>query len=196
MNLVRRLSFVALALGIAAPFAGTPYRARPGKIDIDELAGVVKRGDDHIDALQLAQWIRERKSGLRLIDLRSADDFQDYAIPTAQNLSIEAVAHAGIAPTELVVLYSGNGVHAGQAWVFLHSLGVRNVVFLRGGMGEWQDEVLNPVLAADATPQAKRDFEQASALSLYFGGVPRLADAGSPHTPDAHAARRQRRRGC
>ncbi len=196
MNLVRRLSLVALALGIAAPFAGTPYRPRHGRIDIDNLADIVKRGDDHVDALQLAQWIRDRKPGLRVIDLRSADEFEGYAIPTAQNMAIDAVARAGIAPTELVVLYSGNGVHAGQAWVFLHSLGVRNVVFLRGGMGEWQDEVLNPVLAPDATPQAKRDFERASALSLYFGGVPRLADAGSPNTQEAHAARRQRRRGC
>ena len=203
MSISRRLGMAALALGMAAPFAGNPARGKRREIDIDALAAEIAQGHDHVDGLELARWIRSRKAGLRVIDLRAPEEFAVYAIPGAENMALAALAHAAFAPEDTVVLCSGNGVHAGQAWVFLRALGLREVLFLRGGIVEWLDEVMNPVLDAAASAAAQRAFEATAELSRYFGGTPHLEDgAATAQVPanqlerEAQAVRQQRRRGC
>ena len=215
MSTNRRLGYAALALGLAAPFAGNPHRAARATVDVEALAGVVARGEDHVEAVELAAWIRERKPGLRVLDVRSQAEFDAYAIPTASHLSLDALARTTFDPTETLVLYSEGGAHAAQAWVLLRALGVRQVYFLRGGLADWLGEVMHPVLAADATAQARVAFERAAELSRYFGGQPSLespelsglsaqsvAPSGAPAEGAATASRttallqRTRRRGC
>ena len=175
MLVPRRLGLAALALGLAAPFAGSPYRAARGRIDVEDLAAAIARGDDHIEAADLATWIRGRRAGLRLIDLRPAAEFAAYAIPTAENLPIGQIGRAAFAAHETAVLYSETGVHAAQAWVFLRAQGLSGVFFLRRGLAEWIEEVMYPVIAADAPPAARKAFEARAELSRYFGGQPGLA---------------------
>jgi rhodanese-related sulfurtransferase len=203
MSTSRRLSMSALALGVAAPFAGSPMRSKRAEIDVAAMIAEIERGSDHVDGLELARWIRERKQGLRIIDLRLPAEFAVYAIPTAENVQLAALERARFAANELVVLCSGNGVHAGQAWVFLRAMGVRRVLFLRGGIVEWLDEVMNPVLDAGASAAEKRAFEPTAELSRYFGGTPHVDDAvAASNRPsnqlerEAQAVRQQRRRGC
>jgi rhodanese-related sulfurtransferase len=201
MSVARTLGGAALALGVAAPFAGSPYRSVRAQIDIAELAGAVTRGEDHVSAIQLAGWIKDRKPGLRVIDVRSAHEFQAFAIPTAENVPIADIAKARFGKDDVVVLYSEGGAHAAQAWVFLRAAGVRQVYFLRSGLVDWMDEVVNPVLSPDASPQQKQAFEAAAELSRYFGGAPRVGEPGQPAVvaPDHEVAalvERARRRGC
>jgi len=131
----RYLAGAAALAGVAAPFAGSP-RAR---IDLAELARAVAAEEDHVSASELARWLRERRPGLRLIDVREASEYAAYHIPSAEHVPLAALAAARFAPDDTIVLYSERGVHAGQAWVFLRALGHRNVVFLRGGLEEWRD---------------------------------------------------------
>lgn len=203
MSTSRRLGMAALALGIAAPFAGHPARSKRREIDIRALSAEIVKGSDHVDGLELARWIRGRKPGLRIIDLRAPEEFAVYAIPGAENMQLEVLEHARFSADELIVLCSGNGVHAGQAWVFLRALGMRKVLFLRGGIVEWLDEVMNPVLDAGAGAVAKKAFDTTAELSRYFGGTPHLDDgvatASVPSNQlerEAQAVRQQRRRGC
>jgi len=202
MNVVRTLGGAALALGVAAPLAGSPYRSVRAQIDIAELAGAVTRGEDHVPALQLAAWIRDRRPGLRVVDVRTPREFRTFAIPTAENLPIADIAKARFGKDDTVVLYSEGGAHAGQAWVFLKAAGVRQVYFLRGGLGDWMDEVINPVIAPDASPAETQAFEATAELSRYFGGQPqvgeRSARAAEAEGGDEVAAmvERARRRGC
>jgi len=198
MLLRRRLSLAALSLGLAAPFVGSPYRAARGRIDINDLATAVGRGDDHIEALELAAWIRDRRSGLRVIDVRPRSEFDAYAIPTAENLPIEFIGKAGITHEQTAVLYSETGVHAAQAWVFLRAQGFAQVFFLRRGLAEWIEEVMYPAIAADATPAARSAFEKRADLSRYFGGSPQLEPAGTPAKAEraVREITRLRGRGC
>lgn len=196
-SLTRRLGLGALALGATAAFAGSPYRRSNGRLDIAQTLQVIEDGGDHVSALQLAGWIRDQRPGLRVIDVRSADAFAAFAIPTAENIALPALVHADFAPTGLIVLYSEEGAHAGQAWVLLRALGVTNAFFIAGGLADWRDEVLSPVLAEDASPEARAAFTETAALSRYFGGSPRTGTAperrnGSPEQSIAAI----RRRGC
>ena len=189
----RTFALTALTLGAAAPFAGSPFKSREGRIDVDALARLVGRGDDHIDAIELAGWIKERRPSLRVFDLRSQEQFDEAHIPTAERVPLEGLASVPLRPDETVVLYSEGGAHAGQAWVFLRALGHERVVFLRSGVYEWVEQVLNPTLATDATDAERRAFERASALSAYFGGSPKR---DVPRTQQATTLRELRRRGC
>lgn len=184
----RVLAIVALLLGALAPFAGSPYGVRRPQPPLStggsrsyrnpmiaELAAQVAREEDHVTALELAAWIKDRKAGLRVIDLRSEEAFEEYHLPSAEWMTFEQLLSTHFATDETVVLISDGGAHAAQGWVFLRALGHERVYFLRGGVGEWLDEVMNPPKTTE--------------LSRYFGGVAR-----GNRTADDVA--KMRRRGC
>jgi rhodanese-related sulfurtransferase len=189
----RKFALAALTLGAAAPLARSPFASHAGTVDVDELAKLIERGEDHVDALELAGWIRARRAGLRIIDLRGADQFNDLHIPTAENIPIAALSSATFGADETIVLYSEGGAHAGQAWVFLRALGYGRAFFLRAGIYEWNEQVMNPTLARDATDREREEFARASELSEYFGGSPQR---DVPRAQQGATLRELRRRGC
>jgi rhodanese-related sulfurtransferase len=149
-----------------------------------------------VNARGLAEWIRSNKPGLRVLDIRTDSEYAAYHIPSAEKVSLRDVAARVAVPGETLVLYSEGGAHAAQAWVLLRARGHRHVYFLRGGLLDWIDDVMSPVVAGDSAAYV-------SALSRYFGGVPRAAagPAGAiPPLPTASspttALERVRRRGC
>ena len=172
---------VALVLGLAAAFAGTPDRARNARLDVDGLARAVEHEDDHVTAIELAEWIRERRPGLRVIDIRSSAEFEALHIPTAERIPLSQLSKTPFRSDETIVLYSEGGAHAGQGWVFLRALGYTRVYFLRGGLREWLDEVMTPTIQASADDSTRKAFVRVSDLSRYFGGSPRVgASSSSP----------------
>jgi rhodanese-related sulfurtransferase len=156
---VRRILAAAAAiLGVLALFAGeAPERS----------AGAT------IQPVELAEWIRDRRPHLRVVDVRAEADFDVYHLPRAERLTPATT----FAADDTIVLVAGGSVRA------------RNVYVLRGGVQAWIDEVLNPTITADAAPSARAAYERASIVSRYFGGVPRVVDK----VPAAHSVRR---RGC
>lgn len=194
MTMTRRLGIGALALGMAAPFVGNPYRTPRGKLDLDAVARAINDGSDHVGARQLATWIRDRRPGLRVIDVRPPAAFADDAIPTAENIPVARLAHMTVAPDDHLILYSDEGAHAGQAWVMLRALGIDNAAFIPGGLADWRDEVIHPLLADDMPAAARAE---AIALSRYFGGAPRQSGPGeAAATGTARPSQSLRRRGC
>jgi rhodanese-related sulfurtransferase len=131
----RVLAALAVVLGLLAAFAGAPR-----SIDVDALARQVANEEDHVTALELAQWIKDRKPGLRVISVPPVST----RLPGAEEIPLASLTKTPFAKDETIVLVSDGGAHAAQAWVFLRALGHRNVFFLRGGVAEWNAEVLNP----------------------------------------------------
>jgi len=171
-RVTRWLGIIALGLAALAAIAGSPYAVHHASIDVASLSRTVAREEDHVTALELAQWIKDRRHGLRVLDVRSPEEYETYHLPTAEHLALDSVASTPFRADETIVLYSEGGAHAAQAWVFLRALGYRNVFFLRGGVYEWLEQVMNPTLA-DTTISARDAFAHAAVLSRYFGGVPR-----------------------
>jgi rhodanese-related sulfurtransferase len=159
---------------LAATLAGSPYAANQGRIDVAELSRAVAQEDDHVTAVELAGWIKERRRSLRIVDIRSAAEFDAYHVPTAERVAVDSLASARFRRDETIVLYSEGGAHAAQAWVFLRALGYEKVFFLRGGLYEWLDEVMNPVIAPGASPKDSAAFATIAEVSRYFGGTPHV----------------------
>ncbi len=190
MTTARMLGGVAALLGVLAAVA-PPARTT---VPVAALAREIDREADHVTALELAAWIRDRKPGLRVLDVRADSEYAAYHIPTAQRLPLREIAALAPRAGETLVLYSEGGAHAAQAWVLLRAAGHRHVYFLKGGLLDWLDDVMHPAPGRGG---------EARALSEYFGGTPRVGDdvpaGGAPGggARDAAAAVRQlRRRGC
>ena len=129
---MRRLLAALAALGgVLALFAGSPYRVHD------------------VGAVELAQWIHDRKPGLRVIDLRAPAAFAGYHLPRAENVTLESVPARA---DETIVLIADGIVPAPPDH--------RQIFVLRGGVRAWLDEVLAP----------KNASRQAKELSRYFGG--------------------------
>jgi rhodanese-related sulfurtransferase len=159
------LAVIAAVLGALALFSSGPHR-------VAEVAPV-----------ELAEWIRDRKPELRIIDTRSEAEFDEYHLPRAEHVA--SLAMAAFKPNETIVLVSGD------------AKGIdRGVYILRGGMRGWIDEVMNPTITENASPEARTAYQRASSVSRYFGGVPRIVDKIQAKPSDAAAARAVRRRGC
>ena len=86
----RALAVAMLALGALAAIVRTPVPQESG-VDVAALARAVEREDDHVTAIELATWIKDRKPGLRVIDVRSAAEFDNFHLPTAERIPLDAL---------------------------------------------------------------------------------------------------------
>jgi rhodanese-related sulfurtransferase len=200
LTLNQRLCAAAVALGAIAVFADVdrgPVRAFHER----DLLTTIQREADHVAPAELAAWIMAGRSDYRLLDLRDAQAYAEYHIPTAENLPLTAIADSAFPPIETLVLYSDGGIHAVQAWMLLRARGHRAVYTLRGGLDEWKDVVLFPSAPNDA---------RATARAAYFGGAPRGGDGprpalampalpkvdAPPPSPAGAAPARRKKEGC
>lgn len=166
------LAVVALVLGLIA-IPGDPYQGEVVTLDTRELAAIVEGEVDHVEALELADWIIQGTPDYRLIDIRDEASFAEYHIPSAENAPLSALADYPLLRNETIVLYSDGGIHSAQAWFLLKARGYRGVSMLLGGLDAWKDEVLFPALPAGAGPEEQAAFEKARSVSEHFGGRPR-----------------------
>jgi rhodanese-related sulfurtransferase len=211
LTLNQKLGAVAIALGAIALLA-QPQRGPFVKLDARELALVVEQQVDHVTAPELAAWIVEGRADYRLLDLRTAQEYATYHVPTAENVPLTALADYPLLHNEKIVLYSEGGIHSAQAWMLLRARGFEAVYMVLGGLDAWTDEVLFPTLPADADAQARAQFERAAQVAKFFGGEGRVggeaaaASAGSelpkltapppmpgPATP---VVRKKKKEGC
>ncbi|MDQ1345006.1 MAG: hypothetical protein QG586_536 [Pseudomonadota bacterium] len=212
LTLNQKLAAVALVLGALALFS-QPHRGPFVKLDARELALVVEQEVDHVKPSELAAWIVEGRADYRLIDLRTADEFAAYHIPTAENAELTALTEYPLLRNEKIVLYSEGGIHSAQAWLLLRAQGYEGVYTVLGGLDGWKDEVLFPALPADAGPNERARFERAAAVARFFGGearaegmpaasaaaveLPKLASPAGPAQPVAAGApRKKKKEGC
>lgn len=207
-----RLGLLACLLGLIAAFAGNPYSGARVTLDTVELAGIVEREVDHVDAVDLADWIIQGKTDYRLIDLRSKEDFSEYHIPGAENVPLAELPNYGLARNEKIVLYSGGGIHSAQAWFLLKAEGYKAVYMLLGGLNDWKDSVLFPFVPSDPDPEQRASLEKMKEVSRFFGGSPQtgnneeetyevkpLPELQSPVLPDkpvVSPAKSRKKEGC
>ncbi|MBN8525773.1 MAG: YeeE/YedE family protein, partial [Planctomycetes bacterium] len=159
-----------IALGALAAVLGDPYRGPTATVRADELARLVGGQADQVQPADLADRIIAGDNTYQLVDLRDAQAYAAYRIPGAESIPLAQLDPARLDRSETWIVYAEDGVAGGQAWVLLKAHGF-TVYSLRGGLAAWRDEVLNPVLPAQAdAASAKRQQ-----VAQHFGGTPRGA---------------------
>jgi rhodanese-related sulfurtransferase len=169
MTTNQKLAVVAFVLGAVALFA-KPQAGHAVSISPKDLAVIVEKQVDHVTPAELARWLIEGRSDVRIVDLRDETQYAEYHIPGAELVPLPALPDQSFAPTEKVVLYSEGGIHSAQGWFLLKARGASNAYFLLGGLDAWKSEVLFPTLAANPTPDQQRANDGLKSVAAHFGG--------------------------
>jgi len=171
LTLNQKLAALAFVLGAVA-IGARPYPGAKVTIDPNELASIVTRDVDHVDPLELADWIITARSDYRLVDVRDEQAYATYHIPGAEPAPLASLGDYPLMRNEKIVLYSDDGVHAAQAWFLLKARGYPGVYILQGGLDAWVDTVLFPALTDDPAEQ-QQQHDRLAAISAHFGGQPK-----------------------
>ena len=169
-TIVRGLGTAAAVLGVLAAAAGAPVRSERARFDMASAAtrDAFDVSTTSMSALQLAEWIRDGRPGLRVLDLRDSSAFETRHIPSAESFELMGLPTVLPKPTETLVLYSDDDLRDAQGVAWLAAMGHRRLHVVRGGMSAWMTEVIDPVVQGESAATV-------AALSRYFGGVPRTA---------------------
>ncbi len=168
------LGLAALGLGFLAALAGQP--TPPGRAD-PALAAAIGRGEGRLGIVELARWVRDRRAGLLIVDLRADSAYQDFHLPRAERMDLADLAALPPDGSRTIVVYGDAGPEAAQAWVLLRARGHRDAFYVPDAVAAWLAGVMHPVLPSDATPAERTLWPAVRELSQYFGGLPR---AGGP----------------
>ncbi|MBI3003967.1 MAG: hypothetical protein HYY49_00955 [Ignavibacteriales bacterium] len=177
----RLLVIAALLLGSLAMVVRNPKEPHRVILDVKEFARIIEREDDHVTAEGLADILMEGRERLLVVDVRDSASFAFYHIPTAVRYDMSKLVEASLPTDDSVVVYSDGGIHAAQAWMLLAAQGHRKVFTLRGGLNEWKDRILFPVVSAGLGKEEERRIEK---RALFFGGGLNKSKPGSkPSAP-------------
>lgn len=170
---------ITLLLGVGALFLGNPYKGERVTMNMQDLALMVQDKSDHVTVQELADWLIQGKADFRLIDVRTADEYNEYHIPNAENINITDMATADIQRNEKVVIYSEGGIHAAQAWMILVARGFKMSYILFGGLEEWKSAILFPQFPENPLASQVDSLAKIKAVCAYFGGSVQSQSAGS-----------------
>lgn len=106
----KTLAAVALILGGLAAFAGSPY-PRPREVS----------------AAQLAQWIKEHKPGLQIVDMRTKQEFDEFHVPASVWMPASVWTGASARDPQPTVIVTNDP-----------STAPPNTYVLAGGVDEWR----------------------------------------------------------
>ena len=161
-------------------------KTKPYKLTADELLGEVNTRSQFVTPETVADMIVRKDPALRLIDVRSQEDFEKFSLPGAVNIPIADLLSDKYSDmlnqdTKMNVFYSNGSLVANQAWMITRQLGYKNNFVLEGGLNYWMDAIMNPQKPATASPDeefAKYDFRKSAGQAL--GGGTGAAVSSAP----------------
>jgi rhodanese-related sulfurtransferase len=178
MKPLKLLALIIIPLGII--IAAVPAdRVKHFRLTPDELLQEAGAGMQFISPDVVADMLVQKDPSLRLIDVRTPEEFDAYSMPNAINIPLSnllADEYTDILNqhTYVNVLYSNGSVYANQAWMITRQLGYDNNFVLEGGLNYWFGNILSPEAPSVTSPDeefAKYDFRKSAAAALGGGGV-------------------------
>ena len=203
----KRVGILAIILGFAAIFAGSPYNKSTARINVKEIALTSVTDENRVDVNELADWIIKGKYDYRLVDLRDTEKYDSYNIPLSENIPIIEILDSDLMRNEKIVLYSDEETVAAQSWFLLKADNFKSVYILKGGLESWKDQVLFPTLASNPTKGQLVLFEKKIEVSKFFGGQPQVGGGeeikretpklkAPPKVPVTKKRKKKSREGC
>ena len=180
------LAIILVTMGVI--IAAVPQnRTRPYKLNADELLAEVNSRTQFISPEIVADMIVKKDPSLRLIDVRSQEEFEKFSLSGAINIPLAGLLsdeHADILnqDVKMNVFYSNGTLAANEAWMITRQLGYANNFVLEGGLNYWFETIMNPEKPASTSPDeefAKYDFRRSAGQALGGGGAVSVEPAAS-----------------
>jgi rhodanese-related sulfurtransferase len=178
MKPLRLLALFIIPMGLI--IAAVPQnKTKPYKLTAEQLLGEVNTRTQYVTPDAVADMIIKKDPTLRLIDVRSQDEFEKFSLQGAINIPVTDLLSEKY--TEILnqdgkmnIFYSNGTLTANEAWMVTRQLGYNNNFVLEGGLNYWFDAILNPKKPASTSPDeefAKYDFRKSAGAALGGGSV-------------------------
>jgi sulfur-carrier protein adenylyltransferase/sulfurtransferase len=159
-------------------------KTKPYKLTAEELLSEANNRTQYVTPDVVADMIIKKDPTLRLIDVRSQDEFEKFSLPGAINIPAADLLSDKYTDilnqdVKMNIFYSNGTVAANEAWMITRQLGYANNFVLEGGLNYWFDNILNPQKPSSTSPDeefAKYDFHKSAGMALGGGGVVQSTD--------------------
>jgi rhodanese-related sulfurtransferase len=118
--------------------------ARNGNIDVNEMIAHLQTSQQQDEQMQISPAeLRDRSSGVKLLDIRTKEEWDAVRIEGAVRMSQETMQEIlGKWPRETtLVIYDHTGKSSLDAAAFFQGHGFKDVRCLRGGIDAWAKEI-------------------------------------------------------
>jgi sulfur-carrier protein adenylyltransferase/sulfurtransferase len=186
MKPLKLLALFIIPMGLI--IAAVPQnKTKPYKLSADELLNEAKTRTQYVTPETVADMIVKKDPTLRLIDVRSQDEFEKFSLPGAINVPIADLLSDQYTDilnqdVKMNVFYSNGSLTANEAWMVTRQLGFKNNYVLEGGLNYWFDAILNPKKPESTNSDeefAKYDFRKSAGSALGGGGIVESAAVSS-----------------
>jgi sulfur-carrier protein adenylyltransferase/sulfurtransferase len=178
MKPLKLLALFIIPMGLI--IAAVPQnKTKPYKLTADQLLSEVNTRTQYVTPDAVADMLVKKDPSLRLIDVRSQDEFEKFSLPGAINIPATDLLSDKYTDilnqdVKMNIFYSNGTLTANEAWMVTRQLGYTNNFVLEGGLNYWYDAILNPQKPASTRPDeefAKYDFRKSAGLALGGGAV-------------------------
>ena len=189
MKPVQYLALFIIPMGII--IAAVPQNTtHPYKLTADQLLEEATGHEQFVSPDDVADMIIQKDPSLRLIDVRTPDEFEKFSLPGAINIPLPHL----LAPEfkdvldqedKMNVFLSNGTLQSSQAWLITRQLGYENNYILQGGLNYWAETIMNPGKPSSSDPDdeiARYDFRKGASMSL-GGGVIETVKSTDAKTP-------------
>jgi rhodanese-related sulfurtransferase len=153
-------------------------KTKPYKLTAAQLLSEANARTQYVTPEVIADMIVKKDPSLRLIDVRSQEEFEKYSLPGAINIPAPDLLSDKYSDilnqdVKMNVFYSNGSLVANEAWMVTRQLGYSNNFVLEGGLNYWFDAILNPQKPSATSPDeefAKYDFRKSAGQALGGGG--------------------------
>ncbi|HEY5469474.1 MAG TPA: rhodanese-like domain-containing protein [Bacteroidales bacterium] len=153
-------------------------KTRQYKLTAEELLSEVNTRTQYVTPDAVADMIVKKDPSLRLIDVRSQEEFEKFSLPGAINIpatDLLSDQYTDILNQDIKmnVFYSNGTLTANEAWMVTRQLGYINNFVLEGGLNYWFEAILNPQKPSSSSADeefAKYDFRKSAGLALGGSG--------------------------
>jgi rhodanese-related sulfurtransferase len=157
---------------------------------------------NYISADELAHLLIEGDPAIRIIDVRSVDEFKD-PLPRALNVPLDSIFSENYAylfdqRTMKNVLYAENDQKAVQVWMLTKQQGFDNNYLLKGGLEAWDQTIIDPPVPSQAASGAEHAlYQKRLAAKQFFTGTKAIPQTNfEPIAPIKSKKKKRVQGGC
>lgn len=173
-------NYIILTILMLILAAGTVFLTmddEPKQIDPDVLLQEIIQPTRYITTDQVAKMIIQGDPSLMLVDVRAANNYQEYTLPGAINIPLnELMAEGNLSylgvPGTKVVFFSNDDIQADQMWVLTKRLGFGSTYVLKGGINCWMQTIIDPQRPDETAAAAEfENYSFRKGAQMYFTGA-------------------------
>ncbi len=132
---------------------------------------------------QVAHWLIDGDPSLRLIDVRTAEEFGKFSLPKSVNIPLADLLKPEFkdmldCEKYFLVFLSNDDMSSEQAWILNRQNGCSNSFILKGGLNAWTETIMKVQEPGDlASSEEIELFEFRKAAQQYFIGGSKAMEA-------------------